>query len=124
MVEQDYVMRLIHEMIRTLIKLIFQADEEKEEIQITDEAVKEKYESLLELADRGQINEAENLLFEDLDREDTQQLLAGLLFYRHINDFSDGALEQADYSREEIKDGVEMLLEKFGLNEMAEMVLL
>ena len=124
MVEQDYVMRLIHEMIRTLIKLIFQADEEKEEIQIADEAVKEKYESLLELADRGQINEAENLLFEDLNREDTQQLLSGLLFYRHINAFSDGVLEQADYSREEIKDGVEMLLEKFGLNGMAEMVLL
>ena len=31
MVENDYVMRIIHEMVRTLIKLLFGIDEVKEE---------------------------------------------------------------------------------------------
>ena len=31
MFEQDYIMRLIHEMVRTVMKLVFGLDEEEEE---------------------------------------------------------------------------------------------
>ena len=46
----------------------------------------------------GEINRAENLLFEELDFSDESTPIA-LGFYEHLNRFSDKELEAWDYSR-------------------------
>ena len=72
MVENDYVMRIIHEMVRTLIKLLFGIDEVKEE-ELNFEAQEsgDLYRRLRQMAKDGKINEAENLLSDVLDEQET-----------------------------------------------------
>lgn len=107
-------MRIIHEMVRTIIKIIFNIDEKKEETQISNGQIEEKRRLLYGLADSGAINEAENQLFEEMDASDLDYLLLGMLFFDYINDFSDEVLEKAGYTREEIRSGIETLLIEYG----------
>lgn len=119
MVENDYVMRLIHEMVKAIIKLIFDIDEEQPQLAFSDTTNRDNYNKYIELADRGLINEAENLLYKNRDLDNPECLKEALLFYMYINDFSDEKLEQSDYSRVEIKDGIDNVLQDFGYNGFA-----
>lgn len=116
MEEKDYIMRLIHELTRSIIKLIFNTDEEKPELIFEDTTGLDHYNKYIEMADKGQINEAENLLYKDRDVDNPECLKAALLFYNHINDYSDETLTNANYSRVEIKDGIDAALQDFGYN--------
>lgn len=122
MVEQDYIMRLIHEMVRTVMKLLFGLDEDgEEEVRLLDTLAEDDRGRLLELtklADTGEINQAENELCDILDRNDSMTLKLALLFYNHINQYDEKFLERADYSREEIRDGICSVLEQFGYGGM------
>ena len=120
MYKEDYIMRIIHEMVRTMLKLLFNIDEYKEEIQIPDPVVDKKCKLLYQLADSGHINEAENQLFEELDTADLNQFEMGLLFFDYINNFTDEELEQADYTREEINEGLKELVKEYGYESLGE----
>ena len=114
--EQDYIMRMIKQMIRALAVVIFGKkfqEDEIEEVWTTEGNMNEK--DLMKMADSGKINEAENILLESLDTTKKSDLRAALLFYDHINDFSDDFLEEHNYSREEIKDGINSVIEDFGM---------
>lgn len=114
MLEEDYIMRIIHEMVRTLLKLLFHIDEKKEDIQIGDVETDRKYRLLCKLVESGRINEAEDRLFDGIEPSDLTYLQMGLLFFDHLNDLSDEELEEADYTREEIRMGIEALLKEYG----------
>ena len=122
MFEQDYIMRLIHEMVRTVMKLVFGLDEEdEEEVKLLDTLAADeggKLNELLDLADAGKINEAENQLYDILDKNDANTLKMALLFYNHINEYDGEFLDKADYSRDEIRDGICNVLEQFGYGGM------
>ena len=61
MFEHDYIMRLIHEIIRTLLKLLFNIDSDKKEVLIfTEKEAETKYDELLNLIDKGEINEVKS----------------------------------------------------------------
>ena len=65
MIEQkDYIMRIIHEWIRTLIKLIFNKDIDRDEEESVPLEVMEQYRKLIAMIDDGEINEAENILLD------------------------------------------------------------
>lgn len=64
MVERDYVMRQIHEIIRTLIALVFGRDVDEETELIVRAESRQLYERLKSLVDAGEIEEAENCLWE------------------------------------------------------------
>ena len=120
MLKQDYIMRIIHEMVRTMLKLLFNIDEYKEEIEIPDPVIDKKCKLLCQLADSGHINEAENQLFAELDTTDLNQFEMGLLFFDYINNFTDEELEQADYSREEINEGLKELIKEYDYESLGE----
>lgn len=124
MFEQDYIMRLIRELIRALIKLIFNIDTEtpSEELmkQVEDRAA---LDALMKLLDAGKINEAENMVYELTEERDQEALKAALLFYARLNEQSDEFLENHDFSRQEVKDGLKALVSRYGLGSMAEMFL-
>jgi len=114
--EQDYIMRMIKQMIRALAVVIFGKkfqEDEIEEAWTTEGGMNEK--ELMKMADAGRINEAENILLESLDTSRKSDMRAALIFYDHINDFSDDFLEEHNYSREEIKDGIKSVVEDFGM---------
>ena len=65
MVEQDYIMRLIKELVRTLLKLLFQIDLENPYTEVYKEnEEKSTLQALIDLIDRGLINDAENQLYD------------------------------------------------------------
>lgn len=113
-------MRLIHEIVRTVLRMFFDLNEEKEEIQFTEPKLSENYNSYIRMAGEGQINEAENLLYEELDEDNPECMKQALLFYDYINEFTDEQLEQANYSREEICEGIQSVLRIYGYTGMVE----
>lgn len=119
MFEQDYIMRLIHQVIRTLLKLLFNIDtEKKEELNFIVNEAEEKDDELLNLIDSGQINEAENKLLEELNPKDTQYFKKALMFYAYLNDKEDDFLIKHDYSKREIVEGLKNISEIYGYGSM------
>lgn len=124
MFEQDYVMRLIKEMVRAILKLLFNIDTESPTVDLLENREeKEALENLLGMVDTGKINEAENKLFDLTDDVTVNDLKIVLLFYSYLNDKTDDFLETNDFSRDEIKSGLENVADRFGLNSIAEMFL-
>ncbi|MCI9150341.1 MAG: hypothetical protein HFI42_07530 [Lachnospiraceae bacterium] len=119
MIREDYIMRIIHEAVRTLLKLLFGIEEEKEEeIVLSDAVTAEKYKRLCQLASQGQINQAENQLWEQLDGADQEDFKMAILFYEYLNQMTDEQLEQGDYSREEISQGLLAAARQYGYDGM------
>ncbi|MDY6064922.1 MAG: DUF6483 family protein [Finegoldia sp.] len=75
------------------------------------------FERLLEsLIAEGRINEAEDLLFDRLENLNYIDANLAVRFYEKLNLLPDEKLEEADYSREEILQGLRDLSKLFGLN--------
>ncbi len=116
MFEQDYIMRLIREIIRAVLKLLFNIDTQLPTVELLEnKEEKEALESLLDMVDNGNINEAENYLYDLVSDRDIDSLKIALLFYSYLNDKSDEFLQINGFSREEIKLGIQNSANKFGL---------
>ena len=124
MFEQDYVMRLIKEMVRAILKLLFHIDTESPTVELLEnKEEKEILENLLDMIDDGKINEAENKLYDLTSDTDVNSLEIALLFYSYLNDKTDDFLEANDFSRDEIKSGLENVADSFGLSSIAKLFL-
>jgi len=122
--EQDYVMRLIKEMVRTILKLLFNIDTESPTVELLEnKEEQETLENLLDMVDAGEINEAENRLYDLTSNTDVNGLEIVLLFYSYLNDKTDDFLEENDFSRDEIKLGLENIADSFGVGSIAKMFL-
>lgn len=110
-------MKQIQSMIQLIAKVFFKKDTIKYEIvdetNITQTDLLHK--ELVGLLNSLRINEAENLLFERIRTNDLNYLAVALDFYRRINELNDEELEEADFSRDEIKSGLEEISKMFGL---------
>lgn len=121
MIKEDYIMRLIKEMVRTILKLVFDIDIATPDIELLqDEEEKNRLTALQRLIDNGEINEAENQLFEILSQKSMIHLEMGLIFYSYLNDKTDDFLEEYDFDREEIETGIRDLISEYGLDSMAD----
>lgn len=125
MFEQDYIMRLIKELVRTILKLIFHIETESP----TGELLKDSeqtavYEKLLDMVDSGNINDAENQLYDVTCDGDLCNLEIALLFYSYLNDKSDEFLEMHNFKREEIVQGIKDLTARYGLAHLDEVLLM
>lgn len=124
MFEQDYVMRLIKEMVRAILKLLFNIDTALPTVELLEnKEEKETLENLFDMIDDGKINEAENRLYDLTSNTDMNSLEIALLFYSYLNDKTDDFLEENDFSRDEIKLGLENVTDSFGLSSIAKMFL-
>lgn len=119
--EQDYIMRMIK---AALARIIFQKVNPECEFPAEGEytAVDDLYKQLLEMSNAGQINEAEKLLYQKLDRANLSYLEMGIGFYNHLNGYEDEFLAAHDYTREWIGDGITRLLGKYGMEALEEFV--
>ena len=124
MFEQDYVMKLIKEMVRAILKLLFNIDTESPTVELLEnKEEQETLENLLDMVDAGEINEAENRLYDLTSNTDVNSLEIALLFYSYLNDKTDDFLEVNNFSRDEIKLGLENVADSFGLSSIATMFL-
>ncbi len=116
MYEQDYIMRLIKEMVRTILKLLFNIDSETVSINlIEDKSRREPAEKLLNLIEEGRINEAENMLYELIEDRSMNSLMTGLIFYSTLNEKTDEYLITNGFSRQEVEAGLKNLAAEFGV---------
>ena len=125
MFEQDYIMRVIREMVRALLKLLFHIDTEAPTEELCERLEeKDTLNVLLELVDSGNINEAENKLYDLVYNGNTEALEAALLFYSYLNEKTDFFLAEHDFSRKEIKEGLEDIVSRYGLGSLADVFLM
>ena len=113
--EQDYIMRMIKDMTRMIAKLLLGKDAPQ---YMLDGDSGSFYRRLIQMADAGEINEAENLLTDYLDQGSgsKEELEVALGFYVYINEMSNDFLDEHEYSREEIYQGLESLSTQFGVS--------
>lgn len=124
MYEQDYIMWLIKEMVRALLKLLFNIDAQSPSVELLEDAEeKQALENLLDMIDEGKINEAENSLYDSVENMDKSGLEMALLFYSYLNDKSDDFLEEHDFNRIEVKQGLESITSRYGISGFSELFL-
>ncbi len=90
-------MRLIKEMVRAVLKLLFHVDTESPTVELL-----------------------ENRLYDLIRVNDMNSLEPALLFYSYLNDKTDEFLEAHDFNRLEIKSCLEHVTDLFGLSSMAQ----
>lgn len=116
--KQDFVLKRIEDQGRFLAKLILGKQEavyELPEYEEMDNEIDKLYRRILALSDEGEINQAENELLEELEDGDYRMFEMALSFYLHLAKFDADYLEEHNYSREEISEGMEALGEEFGV---------
>ena len=124
MFEQDYVMRLIKEMVRAILKLLFNIDTDSPSAELLEDAKEQQtLDELLDMVDNGFINEAENKIYEITEEGKKTDSEMALLFYSYLNDKSDEFLEAHNYGRDEIKAGLKDITVRYGVDGFAEMFL-
>jgi hypothetical protein len=118
MFQQDWMMRQVQDMAKIIAKIVFRKDTITYEIK-NDETSAETdllYKELFELINLLKINEAEDLLFNNIKNNNLNYLKIAVDFYNRLNELSDEQLEEADFSRDEIKSGLEDVSKKFGIS--------
>lgn len=121
MFEQDYIMRLIKEMVRVILKLLFHIDTDSPSIKLLEEAEdKQTLELLIGMVDDGRIEEAENIVYEITEDKSRRDLEIAILFYSYLNEKTDDFLEEHSFGREEIEAGLKDILSRYGMGRLAE----
>ena len=72
------------------------------------------------MADRGEINQEENILYEELEEGNVEYLKMAVLFYEHLNKMSNEYLEKCDFSRIEVAEGMKHVMKMYGYDSLAE----
>ena len=119
-VKQDYLMRMINDVVRGLALVLTGQREVRYELPKEQERTEEEklYARILEMADRGEINEAENMLLENIDYTDKEDVMAAALFYQYLGEKDDKFLEDNCYSMEEVIFGFRQLFENSGYGDL------
>lgn len=121
MFEEDYIMRLIRELVRTILKLSFNIETESPSAELLEnEEDKELLGRLLDMVDSGNVKKAEGQL-QDLASSDRGGFMVELLFYSYLNDKTDEFLDSAGFSREKVKSGIDQATDRYGLGGIAQM---
>ena len=73
------------------------------------------FQKVMDLAKNGEINEAENTLYEGMQEDDVDYLELALTFYLYLNDMDSDFLDDHGYSREEVLEGMKDLASDWGV---------
>lgn len=122
--EKDYIMRMIKELASVLFSLLLRKNyvqvelPEENAFTVSGRNLNE-YKTMI---DHGDINEAENLLLDDIDYENPDEVAAAVLFYQYLGQKSSEFLNQHQYSEEEVLDGLKLLAERAGYEEICDIL--
>ena len=118
--EKDYIMRMIKEMVRVLFSLVFGKKYVSVELEKENkyEVSGKKLKSFLDMIDLGQINEAENILLDNIDYTHKEEVMAAALFYQYLSEKDNEFLENNNYTKEEVLSGFKQLLIQSGYKEL------
>ena len=120
--EKDYILRMIKDLTKSIAHLILGKSEIEYELPEESEysRVDTLYVKLIELVNMGQINEAEDLLFDEINPSDMRQFEMAMSFYLYLNNFGDDYLEKNNYSRDEITEGIRSICKEYGVSSIVD----
>ncbi len=120
--EQDYIMRMIKQMVAIFISLILGKENKIYDLPLEDQykASEGLLRELLTMVNDGKINEAENLLYESFDQDNKKSIENAILFYSYLNELDNDFLEKCDFSRDEIQMGLKAVAKKSGIEGIVE----
>ena len=118
--EKDYIMRMIKEMVRILFYLIYGKKYVSVELEKENkyEVSGKNLKSFLDMIDSGQINEAENILLDNIDYANNDEVMAAALFYQYLSEKDSEFLLNNNYTKEEVLSGFKQLLVQSGYNNL------
>ena len=122
--EKDYIMRMIKEMVRILFSLIYGKKYVSVELEKENkyEVSGKNLKSFLDMIDSGQINEAENILLDNIDYANNDEVMAAALFYHYLSEKDSEFLINNNYTKEEVLSGFKQLLVQSGYNNLLYMI--
>ena len=125
MYEQDYIIRINNEVIRTMVKLLLNKDIGTP-VDISDGAIKGENRKILEAAN-GQsgidnIKKMEEEILTLVDANKEGALEKALVFYGYLNELTEDALLSKNYSHEKVKRGLKMIAESFGILNVIDLI--
>ena len=124
MVKQDYLMRMINDLITGMAKMLFHTDiREDEELDFQSDTLGEQFKALLDLADEGKLEEAFEEMDRILDQGHMESLKMALYFFEYLNRMDEDALEAKGLEREDRQEKILEAADRFGYRSMAEMLL-
>ena len=123
--EKDYIMRIIKEMVRVLFSLMLGKQYKSVELPKENkyEVSGKALEEFKKMVDEGFINEAENILLENIDYTQKEEVLALILFYQYIGEKDSDFLTEHNYSKEEALDGIKRLAEQQGYGHISSLLM-
>ncbi len=124
MVKQDYLMRMINDLITGMAKMLFHTDiREDEELDFQSDTLGEQFKALLDLADEGKLEEALEEMDRILDQGHMESLKMALYFFEYLNRMDEDTLEAKGLEREDLQEKILEAADRFGYRSMAEMLL-
>ena len=118
--EKDYIMRLIHGIARMLAKMLFDKEltDDSGLVMFRDEGTDETCDYLRRMVDNGEINAAENRLFELIESSAWEERRKKVSSHEVVltNGKDDEFLVKAGFSREEIIRGLEDAMHAVGMD--------
>ena len=123
--EKDYIMRIIKELVRVLFSLMLGKQYKSVELPKENkyEVSGKALEEFEKMVDKGFINEAENILLENIDYNKKEEILATILFYQYIAEKDSDFLTEHNYSKEEALDGIKRLAEQQGYSQISALLM-
>ncbi|MGN0498629.1 MAG: DUF6483 family protein [Acutalibacteraceae bacterium] len=120
MFENDYILKQIEMSTKFLAKLIFGKESPEYKLQYDEIENAQPIDllclTLRRMIDEGEINEAENLLYENIEREARAEYLEiAIDFYDRLSKLSADRLDECDFSRAEIFEGLENVKKIYGI---------
>ena len=118
MLTQDWMMRQIETLTLAIAKIMFHKDTAEYENhggRETLTAADSLHASLNTLLREGRIADGEDLLFSSLDEDDPALLEVAVDFYFRLNLLSDQELEEGNFSRQEIEEGLHDVMDQYGV---------
>lgn len=118
--EEDYIKRQIQSIAKGIATILgFQQNA----MQVESPELQESITELLTQVDSGEINTAENRVYEMIEDNTLEHLAAALAFYNYLSEQDDAFLLAHQFSRDEVDEGIRHLGAKYGIGEQIDMFL-
>lgn len=113
-------MRMIKEVIRVLVTVALGKTYKQVELDAENkyEVSGDNVNQWKKMIDNGEINEAENLLLDEMDYTSREAVEEAIWFYGYVSEKGEAFLKEHDYSEEEVFDGLQMLAKRSGYEEL------
>ncbi len=122
--EQDYILRMVREMVRVILKMLFNMDLDQSTEKILQQVEQQRLlQGLLDMAQADKITQAQEQIEEMTATRDKEMLKVAVLFYAALNEQSEEFLTEHHFSREDIRTALREIVAAYEGDAFAELFL-